>query len=150
MLAAQAGLLKAVKQSAVFGARPRLASLSLYRNMLPEFVPVAALAAAIPGLLAYCLTIGKGRSGSHRLRVPPVPLEDYFAALALALILPVMPLVTRAGTGYFWARYAVGSVLGVAILTGLSISRLSQRLAAVDFLAIAGVFYGFVYGVFGI
>lgn len=52
MLAAQAGLLKAVKQSAVFGARPRLASLSLYRNMLPEFVPVAALAAAIPGLLA--------------------------------------------------------------------------------------------------
>jgi hypothetical protein len=72
------------------------------------------------------LTIGKSRSGSHRLRVPPVPLEDYFAALALALILPVMLLVTRAGAGYFWARYAVGSVLGVAILTGLLLSRLTR------------------------
>lgn len=150
MLAAQAGLLRAIRQCPVFWARPHLASLSLYLGMLPPFIPVVALAAAVPALLAYSLTIGKSRPGSQRLRLPPIPLEDYFAALALALILPVMLLVTTAGTGYFWARYAVGSILGVAILTGLLMSRLSRRVALIDNLAIAGVFYCLVFGIIAV
>lgn len=147
MLTAQGGLLRAIRQCPVFCSRPHLASLSLYLSMLPPFVPVVALSAAIPALLAYCLATGKSRPGSQRLRLPPIPLEDYFAALALALILPVMLLVTTAGTGYFWGRYAAGSILGVAILTGLLMSRLSRRLALVDNLAIAGVFYCLVFGI---
>jgi hypothetical protein len=150
MLAAQAGLLKAVKQCPVFMARPHLASLSLYSQMLPAFVPVVAIAAAILALLAYCLTIGKKRSAVGPLRMPPIPLEDYSAAIALALILPVMLLLTKAGTGYFWPRYAVGSVLGVAILAGLLMSRLGQRVAAVDFLAVGGVFYCLIFGIISI
>ncbi len=150
MLRAQAGLLEAIKQCPVFFARPSLASLSLYSQMLPQFVPVVALAAAIPALLAYSLKTGKSSPGNQRLRQPSIPLEDSFAALALVLILPVMLLLTSVGTGYFWARYAVGSVLGIAILTGLLMSRVSRRLVVVDNLAIACVFYGLVFGVFGI
>jgi hypothetical protein len=149
-LAGQAGLLKAVKQCPVFLFRPHLASLFLYLQVLPGFVPVVAIAAAIPALIVYCWAIGKDRSGSRSLNVPPIPFEDYSAAIALALILPVMLCVTGAGTRFFWARYAVGTVLGVAILTGLLMSRLRQRAAAVDFLAIAGVFYGLIFAIISI
>jgi hypothetical protein len=61
-----------------------------------------------------------------------------------------MLLITKAGTGYFWPRYAVGSVLGVAILAGFLMSRLGQRAAAFDFLAGAGVFYSLIFAIVSI
>lgn len=87
--------------------------------MVPPFIPLLAFLSAILFLLNRAV---KTRRHSE-FRASHVPAEDLAVALALGLFLPLMLLVTHFGTNYFQMRYAIGSAMGTAMLTGLGRAR---------------------------
>jgi hypothetical protein len=123
-LHAQSGLLLALKHDQAFWTHPQLKFLRLYLHALPPLDLVPLLAFGIPALIAGAViaekywNVGKEADGSVSIHK-----EDLFVGLALFLILPVMLVVTRLGTNYFAARYAVGVSLGLSIVLGLLLSR---------------------------
>ncbi len=123
-LHAQSGLLLALKQDEAFWARPQLKFLLLYIHAMPPLIPIAILAFGIPAVVAGAVVAEKywnsGQQGDERVWVHK---EDLCVGLAFILILPLMLLITRLGTNYFAARYAVGTSLGFSIVLGLLLSR---------------------------
>jgi hypothetical protein len=142
MFHGQAGLLKAVKNCPVFWYRPSLGQLLGYFLTVPRFVPVMILAAGVFGALMSHAASGARRGPKEHLHpASRVRMEDLAAGSALAMILPVMLLVTKFGTGYFNARYATGSSLGVAIVSGLLLSLWNERLPEIKAFIVVGVIY---------
>ncbi len=60
-------------------------------------------------------------------RREPLPAHEIAAAAALALLLPVMVVVTWLAAGYYGSRYAIGTTMGVSILLGFAADRLGGR-----------------------
>jgi hypothetical protein len=149
MLRAQAGLLKAVKLCPVFWARPTLQSLMLYRQTVPihtlKLLSVL-IAAALIETLIYVVLAGDGRWGKVAKRVPEAHIEDLAVGSALVLILPIMLLISKLETGYFQERYAVGSSLGVALVSGLLFSSFNERFPKIKAFVFAGIAYCFLVG----
>lgn len=145
MLKAQSGLLQAVKSCPDFWARPTLSSLSIYQETIPTIFPwhigLIAASLAFISFLRYAVAKNRPRRGDGRKAIDPL-VEDMAVAWSLTLLLPIMLILTDLGTRYFWARYAVGSALGVALLSGLVGSRVSKRLPYVKNVAVAITVYG--------
>jgi len=123
-LRVQAPLLTAIRLCPVFQNHPRFAHLSIYERTLPTFVGL---------IFALCL-IAAMLFGRKQMEVRPVVartrLEDLGVSVSLALLIPIMLIVTKLGTGYFVERYAVGAALGVAILTPILLSFLPNSAIA--------------------
>ena len=142
MLRGQAGLLKAVKLCPDFWARPSLQHLLLYMDTLPRPFPVFVLAAgAIGAFLRYVLLLGNKRAGNLPETESRVHIEDIASGFALVFVLPIMLLVTKLETGYFVPRYAIGSALGVAVVSGLLLSHWKIRIPEIEAFIPAGVIY---------
>lgn len=142
MLHGLAGLLQAVKNSRNFWARPHLNELFFYLKMFPSLNPPLIVGAGAVGALLRYGIFPKNRAGGENARpLPQVRAEDLAIGLMLALILPVMLLVSQFEAGYFMPRYAIGSDIGIAILLGLLPSPLSRRLPGVSAFAPAAVLY---------
>jgi hypothetical protein len=76
-----------------------------------------------------------------------IPAHEMAAAAALALLMPIMIGVAWATTGVFLPRYAIGTTLGVATLTGFAVQRLAvsaRQTAVVATLCMAAVTAGYV------
>jgi len=150
MLHGQAALLKAIKLSPVFWARPSLWSLLMYHHTLPQPMPILILAAGTLGAFLRFVVFTKNiRSGKKTEPTSRVRIEDIAAGLALVLVLPIILLVTKFGTGYFMARYAIGSTLGVALVSGLLLSRWSERLPRIEDFVPAIIIYCFSISLLG-
>jgi hypothetical protein len=157
MLHGQAGLLKAVKLCPVFWSRPFLRSLRVYRYTVPIPIAKYVLAAEVIGaflaigtFLMFVVFTEKGVSRKLTKSASQVRVEDIVAGSALVLILPLMLLITRFGTGYFVERYAIGSSLGVAIVCGLLTSQWNERLPKIEGFILAGIIYGFLIAFLGL
>lgn len=142
MLHGQHALLAAIRSCPVFWAHPRLRDLKFYRQMVPPFIPLLAFLSATFFLLNRAV---KTRHHSE-FRVSHVPAEDLAIALTLGLFLPLMLLVTHFGTNYFQMRYAVGSAMGTAMLTGLGLAQLQSRWKHAASLAEISIIYCFAIG----
>lgn len=123
MLRNQAFLLEAIRACPVFWAHPRLSDLKHYADMLPVFIPALIPLAGLALLVQLALCRTAASSDAPANRVPP---EDLAVAVVLLLFLPVMLIVTHFGTNYFMVRYAFGSAMGVAMLSGLLLSELTR------------------------
>lgn len=110
-----------VQQSLVFYAKPRLASLGSYGAMVS--VPLLA-----SFFLFLWITRAASASGDHRAARPAVEIPTYeiAAAFALALLVPIMIVITSVATGYYLPRYAIGASMGIAILMGFAAARLGR------------------------
>jgi hypothetical protein len=129
-LRAQKPLLDAIKACPVFFAHPKLSDLTLYAVMVPQIILPLAISTALALLIIYS-TVEKVRvvAPDDRLVHSHAPAEEFAAAGAAALLLPLMLLVTHFGTNYFMVRYGLGSAVGIALLTGMLFDRFrAQRL----------------------
>lgn len=121
-------VIAAIKQSSNFWARPHLADLWFYLNMLPAFFPLILAAALLLLAVESSIAAPRRRQGQPSAAPPPtsadtLPRHEVAAVLALFLLLPIMLVVTKLTSGYFMARYAAGTAMGMAILTGLYLPR---------------------------
>ncbi|HTD56514.1 MAG TPA: hypothetical protein VK670_14085, partial [Silvibacterium sp.] len=140
MLRGQKPLLEAIKACQTFAARPHWTDLKLYAAMLPRFIPVLVIFWLVILILWIALAPKRERS----TRPAGIPVEDWAAAIAATLLLPLILIVARLGTNYFQGRYGIGSGLGIAMLCGMLLSQLRWRYAA----ALGGVAaaYGLIAG----
>jgi hypothetical protein len=142
MLHGQSELLTALKHDAAFWTRPQFRFLLFYSRALPPGQFIALLMFGIPALIAGAVIAEKywnvGKWAEARI---PIHKEDLFAGIALFLILPVMLIVTKLGTGYFATRYAVGSSLGVSIILGILLSYSKFRTWKFEAFIYGGVVY---------
>jgi hypothetical protein len=113
----------------------------VYRDAVPRLFAELALVVGALGAYLYAILARHGRSGKPAKSAPRVPIEDLAVGSALALLLPIMLLVTRFGTGYFQERYAAGTALGIAALSALLFSWLNERLPAIEAFVFAGTLY---------
>jgi len=123
MLRAQKPLLDTIRACPRFSARPHVGDLDYYLGILPRFIPVLL----IFGLVVFLMWLALA---PKREELPPadeIPPEDWAAAVATALLLPVILIVTRSGTDYYQPRYGIGSGMGIAMLCGMMLSRLRWR-----------------------
>lgn len=97
----------ALRHSLTFWAKPKLEDLFSW----PFFAPLLLL---VPVLVLVLLS-GEREGGTEAAR-PAVPPHELAAAGALALLLPLQLLIATAATGYFLARYAVGTALGLTLV----------------------------------
>jgi 4-amino-4-deoxy-L-arabinose transferase-like glycosyltransferase len=141
MLHAQAGLLKAIKDSPVFWSRPNLTFLADYLDTVPKFIPNLLWMIGLPAILLYIVLPKRGSSGELTERSQWGRVEDLAVGVALVLILPIMLVLTGLGTGYFWERYGIGSALGVALVCGLLFSWLNKQLPLMKAVVFAGIPY---------
>jgi len=116
----QGNMLRYVSDSASFWARPHLRSLLSYYYMANPWL--------VPGfLLLLCLTwagCGPGdESGPANRGKHVFPEHEIAAALGLALLTPVIVGVSWLSTGYYIARYAIGTAMGIALLMGMAAAR---------------------------
>ncbi len=81
------------------------------------------------------------RPGDWQTSSPPaVPAYEWAATCALCLLLPVLIMLTRLQTGYFQPKYAISTSLGLALLAGWGLPRLSRpRALAQPLLALSMV-----------
>ena len=150
MLHGQAGLLKAVKLCPVFWSRPGIMSLLLYLDTVPIPSLTSFLAAVLLCVFLRYVVFARNRiSGALTQPASRVRIQDLAAASALVLVLPIMLLVTKLGTGYFWGRYAIGSSLGVALVSGLLFSRLNVRSPGIKAFVLTVIIYSFSTALFG-
>jgi hypothetical protein len=144
MLHGQAGLLHAVKQSQNFWSRPNLGSLLIYAYTIPKPIPViVCVVLALGALLRYGIFRKNWKPEREIKQAPLVRTEDSAVGAMLVLILPIMLIVTKIGTGYFWERYAIGAALGIAIVSGLWSAYLSERVLMIGALIPSGIMWGF-------
>ena len=148
MLRGQAGLLHAVKASSDFWARPSWHDLQFYRMVFPPFILpfllITGVLGAVLGVFIYRRPCKFHRNSEQSGR------DVWAAALVLLLMLPIMLLVSEAGTRYFVPRYAVGSALGVGIVSGLLCSRLRDRFSYLAPYFAAAVVYCFTLAALGL
>lgn len=108
-----------VSKSSTFAFKPSLIDLGTYTHMVDRWFFVAFLVLLILG--SFLPPAAEGRQG------PPIPTHEVAAAAGLALLLPILLAVTWATTGYFKARYAIGTSIGVAIVLGFGVYAVSRR-----------------------
>jgi uncharacterized membrane protein len=145
MFRGQAELLKAVKNCPVYWARPALNSFWTYFLAAPNLITILVFSALIFGAFLSYAAFGAKRASKEQVdSATQVRMEDLAAGSALAMILPVMLLVTNFGTGYFIAKYAIGSSLGVAIVSGLLLSLWNERWPEIKSFIAVGVIYCFI------
>jgi hypothetical protein len=101
-------------------ARPRPATFLLYPLMAA--LPLLFLVAA-----SLILVRPERKTSGHRNPPLPVPAHEWAAAIALTLLLPVLMLAAKFGTGVVFPRYVFGTALGVALLCGWGVARLQPR-----------------------
>ncbi len=123
MLRGQKPLLDAIRSCPAFSARPHFTDLKYYAGILPRFIP----ALVILGVVLLLLWIASAPKKEVSATITRIPGEDWAAATAAALLLPVILLATRFGTNYYQPRYAIGSGLGIAMLCGMLFSRFRWR-----------------------
>jgi hypothetical protein len=111
---------QAILHSSNFWAKPSPADLANYLSMIA--LPLLCLV-AIFALLPW--PERKTPAGSDSL--PPVPLHEWIAALALCLLLPAVIVLTSFETGYFQPKYAISTSLGLALLGAWALPRLLGR-----------------------
>ena len=144
MLRGQNMLLAAIRASVVFSAHPRISDLKDYAEILPKFIPVLAFMVFLALLLKIALTPMNQPTTSPS----EVPIEDIGAAVMLALLLPLILIVTHLGTNYFQLRYGIGSAMGISMLCGLLLPRLRWR--HVTSLAAMAAIYCLIVGLLGL
>ncbi|MBV8674714.1 MAG: glycosyltransferase family 39 protein [Acidobacteriaceae bacterium] len=150
MLRGQELLLQAISASPVFAWHPRLSDLKDYGELLPIFVPSLVFLAFL-GLLLKVALSPRNEPKVEAAGVPigsEVPIEDIAATAALALMLPVILIITHIGSNYFQLRYGIGSAMGISLLCGLLLPRLRWRHAAS--LALVATIYCFLVGLLGL
>jgi uncharacterized membrane protein len=143
MFHGQAGLLQAVKNCPVFWARPVLKSWwAYYSHATPSLISIYVFLALIFGAFLKRAAYNANRvSKEHIYLANRVCIEDLAAGSALIMVLPVMLLVTKLSTGYFTARYVMGSSLGVAIVFGMLLSLWNERWPEIKAFIVVGVVY---------
>lgn len=142
--ASQRQMLHYVAASQRFLFKPSAGSLLMYFSFFCLPFPVVFLPAIwktlVGGIAQESVT-----SGPESRMLP----HEKAAVLALALLVPIMLLVTMRTTGYFVQRYAIGCVLGVSILLAYwcgwamrksSLSRMFAQLLVVGYLWVALLF----------
>jgi 4-amino-4-deoxy-L-arabinose transferase-like glycosyltransferase len=109
------------RTSANFWAKPSLASLRDYLEMAsPRLV--------LTFIFLLCLSALFLRSTPVAAPVrDPLPVHEVAAAVSLALLLPVMVVVTWLAAGYYGSRYAITTTMGLSILLGFAADRLGGR-----------------------
>lgn len=126
-IAAHQVMLDYVRQSTAFWAKPGLRSLLSYKSMLPLwFLPVF--------LLLLWLSQRPRQEQPAREGADGVPAYEIAAAVGLALMVPIVMVLTAVTTGYYMDRYAIGAAMGIAMLVGLVapvLGRGRQQAAAV-------------------
>ena len=114
-------LLGHIRHSTVFYQQPALWHLGSYDMMIDlRLVTLFVLLA-----LALAVALRK-RAPTEATFSTAVPGHEMAAAVAMALLVPLMMAVAWLTTNYFMYRYAIGAALGTAILMGLD--RKSTRL----------------------
>lgn len=108
-----------VSQSSTFAFKPSLGDLGTYSHMVDRWFFVAFLMLLT---LAWAVL-----PQAEKPQGPPVPAHEVAAAVGVALLLPILLAVTWVTTGYFKARYAIGTSIGVAILLGYAAYAAGRR-----------------------
>jgi 4-amino-4-deoxy-L-arabinose transferase-like glycosyltransferase len=116
MLHGQRTLLAAIRNSPNFGARPMFGDLGTYGEMWPLIVPFLLPIVIVPWAFIQTALL---RRTSKPIEPPSLRAKDLAVADMLALMLPLMLLITHFGTGFFVDRYAIGSALGISMLAGI-------------------------------
>ncbi len=125
---------EAIRHSTNFGGRPSGGDFLFWPLMIPWF-PL------LPVLLLACRP-SRARSNSNQQSFPDVPSHEWFAAIALAMILPAQIAVAILVTGYSMPRYGIGTSLGLALLFAWGAPRLGYlRVAAKPALALITLGY---------
>jgi len=105
------------RASSVFGHKPTLSSFLTYGDMVSPW---------LVGVLLALLWLT--RPAFEPAETEPqnrLPAHEIAAAAGLALLTPIMIALTWATTGYYGQRYAISTMLGVAILLGFAVQRFS-------------------------
>jgi hypothetical protein len=114
-------MLAYTRASSNFWGKPSLASLGDYMQMAsPRLVLLFAALLCLAMLFLKAAPVVATRR-------EPLPAHEVAAAVALVLLLPVMVVVTWLAAGYYGARYAIGTSIGVAVLLGFAADRLGGR-----------------------
>ncbi|MGB0125733.1 MAG: glycosyltransferase family 39 protein [Silvibacterium sp.] len=142
MLRRQHELLSTIRFSPVFFAHPHLTDLSGYSVMLPHFSLILVVLAVVAVVALQAVSPLSPAHDDHQ----GTPVEDFAAAVTLALFLPLMLTITHFGTGYFQLRYAVGSAMGIGLVAGLTLSRVAARWPKVRHVARAVAAYSLAAG----
>jgi hypothetical protein len=138
--------LAAIRRCPVFWAHPHLADLRLYEEMLPPFIAALVVLVVFAVILKYATL----PMPAYQESAPSAAPEEGATALALALFLPAMLLITHFSSGYFQTRYALGSAMGLALLSGIILSFLSRRWPRIANVAWAGAFYCLIVALLGV
>jgi hypothetical protein len=125
-----------IAHSTNYWAKPSLADLACWPALTPWliFLPVTVLA---------CLPVLTPRDLRPEPELPEVPVHEKAAAIALALLPPAQLLLAILKTGYFFPRYAIGAVLGLALLFAWTWPRAGQ-LRAIAQPALAALTLGYL------
>lgn len=109
-------LLSHVRSSTVFYGQPGLSQVGSYHMMVDL---------RLAAIFIFLMLLLPRRAGPVTEKASPpaaigseIPGHELAAAMAMALLVPLMMAVTWLSTNYFLYRYAIGASLGVAILMG--------------------------------
>jgi nicotinamide riboside transporter PnuC len=128
-LRGQKVLLDAIRACPFFWAHPRFSDLKFYVWMIPYPFPSLMVLTAFALTLTLALQRPVHIKEAEVIRAKRISPGDVLVASTLALFLPFMLAVTRVGTDYFQPRYAIGSMFGLSMLSGMLVARLRWRLA---------------------
>jgi hypothetical protein len=125
-----------IAHSINYWSKPSLADLACWPALTPWliFLPVTVLA---------CLPVLTPRDMRPEPELPQVPAHEKAAAIALALLPPAQISLAILITGYFFPRYAIGSVLGLTLLFAWCWPRAGQ-LRAIAQPALAALTLGYL------
>lgn len=112
---------RVILQSTNFWAQPKPGDLLIAPFVLAGFIPLFILA------LLTLLSRPQIRNSGEAPEFPPVPEHEWAAAVALCLLLLVIYLLAEFVTRYFMVRYMIGASLGMAIVGGWGVPRLSRN-----------------------
>ncbi len=132
-------LLSHVRNSTVFYRRPGLSQLGSYDMMVD--LRLAAMFIVLLLLPRRAEPVPASVSATPAPR-SEIPGHETAAAMAMALLVPLMMAVTWLSTNYFMYRYAIGASLGVAIVMGYAAAnfgRETRRSHVAALLSVAGL-----------
>lgn len=109
-------LLSHVKSSTVFYRRPALSQLGSYDMMVD--LRLAAIFVVLILVLPRPADPATEKAPVTAAIGSGIPGHEMAAAMAMALLVPLMMAVAWLTTNYFMDRYAIGASLGIAILSG--------------------------------
>lgn len=116
----------AILHSTNYWGRPKAIDLPSGYVFLTGLAPLFLL---IPAL---ALRPRKDQASLRSESPEPIPPHEWAAAATLALLLPILLLISELATGYFQIRYAIGAAVGLAILAGWALPRMSPNQSAIQ------------------